>query len=135
VTFVDLVVPGPTRTAVSAPFWDASAEGKFVIQRCDDCGRWVFYPRAICPRCWSRALTWTPASGQARLETWSTIHRAGHPGWQPAAPYTVCLVGLAEGPAMISLLLAPDAARLGLPLRVRFERIGETALPCFEPVP
>ena len=135
-TLAELDVPGPNRTALTAPFWNAAAEGRFILQRCEDCGKWVFYPRAICPHCWSTSLDWFETSGRGRLATWTTVHRPGHPGWQPAVPYTIALIELAEGPTMLShLLISPDAARLGMALRVRFEAIGTNVLPCFEPAP
>lgn len=127
----ELSVPGPTQTALSAPFWQAAADGRFVLQHCGDCGRWVFYPRQICPHCWSPALAWREASGRGRLETWSRIHRPGHPGWEPAAPYHIGIVRLEEGPAMLSHLLV-EAPALAMPLRVAPTRIGALTLPCFE---
>ncbi|MGT2466795.1 OB-fold domain-containing protein [Mesorhizobium atlanticum] len=33
------------------------------------------------------------------------MHKPGHPGWLPAAPYVVGLIELAEGPTMLSLIL------------------------------
>lgn len=128
-----LDVPGPTRTALSAPFWDGAAAGRLLLQRCGDCRKWVFYPRRFCPHCWSLDLDWFEASGVGRLATWTTVSRPGHPGWEPAVPYVVGLVELAEGPTMLShLLLAPHAARWGLELMVRFVPVGGAVLPCFE---
>lgn len=131
-----LSVPAPTPTELSAPFWEAVARRSFVLQHCTRCGRWVFYPRQICPHCWSADLVWEPASGLGRLATWSVIHRAGHPGWQPATPYVVGIVRLVEGPSMLSLILAAESG-LGrdFPVRVAFTDVGGRLLPCFEPAP
>lgn len=135
-TLEGLKVPGSTSTPVSAPLWDALAQGRFMLQHCPDCERWVFYPRAICPHCWSSNLAWREASGQGRLATWSVQHRPGHPGWQPASPYALGLVRLAEGPTILSQILAPpDRLALDLPLRLRIVIIGENALPFFEAAP
>ena len=57
----------PKMTPTSAPFWAALGEGQVVLQQCDDCEAWVFYPRPRCPRCLSAALAWKPASGRATL--------------------------------------------------------------------
>lgn len=127
-----LTVPGPTRTTLTAPFWEAAMWQKFMAQLCTKCGLWTFYPRQICPHCWSPDLVWREASGRGKLETWSVIHRPGHPGWAPAAPYTIGLVTLAEGPTLLSHLFVPNPL-LHMPLRARFERIGSETLPCFEP--
>ncbi len=96
----DLNTPGPTIIALTEPFWKAAGDGKLLIQRCEDCGKAVFYPRAICPHCWSRKLRWEPASGRGTLKSFSVVHKPGHPGWIPAAPYVVGLVQLEEGPTM-----------------------------------
>src|SRR4051794_34791054 len=120
--FENLVVPGPTITAVSKPFWDAVARKEFILQKCNDCNEWVFYPREICPHCWSTYLEWTPASGNAALKTWGIVHRPGHPAWQEVAPYVLGIVELEEGPTMMThLLLELDQElHIGLPLQVNF---------------
>ncbi len=128
-----LSVPGPTETELTKPFWAAAAEGRLLIQRCEDCGRAVFYPREICPHCWSSRLVWADASGRGRLKSFSTIHKPGHPGWQPAAPYTVGLVELEEGPTMLSFILTgPDAPRVGQALVMQPTDIGGRVLPAFK---
>lgn len=129
----ELKVPGPTRTALSGPFWAAAAGGRLALQHCADCATWVFYPRQFCPHCWSPRLEWRDASGRGRLETWSVILRPGHPGWEPAAPYAIGIVRLTEGPTMLSHILTAQP-RLHLPLAVRFTQVGAEMLPCFEPL-
>lgn len=128
----DLEVPGPTETALTRPFWDAAAEGVLLIQRCGACGKAVFYPRAICPHCWSDALAWEEASGQGCLKSFSEIWKPGHPGWIPATPYLVGLVELAEGPTMLSHIFRDgQEVSVGASLRFAPTRIGRRTLPCF----
>jgi uncharacterized OB-fold protein len=135
--FEKLKVPGPTVTAMSRPFWDATAAGSFRLQRCDDCSRWVFYPRSHCPRCWSPHLSWGEASGRGRLKSYTVVHRAGHPAWEAVAPYALGLVELDEGPTMLATLVDVDAAdlKIGMPLLVRHVRIGDYVLPMFTAAP
>ena len=76
-----LKIPGPTITALTAPFWAAAQEGRLSIQHCEDCDNAVFYPRALCPHCWSERLVWKDASGRGRLKSFSVVHKPGHPGW------------------------------------------------------
>ncbi|MEW6630656.1 MAG: zinc ribbon domain-containing protein [Pseudomonadota bacterium] len=130
-----LKTPGPTITALTAPFWEAAAEGRLKIQRCEDCGKAVFYPRPICPHCWSARLVWVEASGKGRLKSFSEVHKPGHPGWLPAAPYVVGLVELAEGPTMLSLILAgTQPLRVGGMLQLAPTATGGRVLPAFKPV-
>lgn len=103
--FMALQVPGPTIVELTKPFWEQAEQGRLLIQRCRDCGAAIFYPRAICPRCWSQRLVWEQASGKATLKSYSQVHKPGHPGWIPAVPYVVGLAALSEGPVMLSLIL------------------------------
>ena len=126
------VVPRPT--PVTQPFWDGTKAGELRIQRCDDCGEHVFYPRSGCPYCASTALTWVTASGDATLDSFVISHHPA-PGFQ--APYVIAIVKLAEGPRMLTNLVGvgPDPERLplDLPLRVTFADRGDQALALFTP--
>lgn len=128
-----LEVPPPTPTAETAPFWAAAREGVLLLQHCAACGRWVFYPRALCPHCWADALEWKAASGRGRIRSFTVVHKPGHPSWRVAAPYVVAVVELDEGPRMLSALVGVDPAdvRVFLPVSVRFVSVGEWSLPFF----
>ena len=127
-----LKVPGPIYEPLNAHFWQGAADGVLKIQHCFDCGTYVFYPRPICPHCWADALTWVRASGAARLKSFSVIHKPGHPGWAPVAPYVVGLVELAEGPTMLSQILTEgQTPTLGAALAFAPTDIGGRVLPCF----
>ncbi|MEH7378856.1 Zn-ribbon domain-containing OB-fold protein [Bacillus sp. JJ1533] len=130
----NLTVPGPTVTPITKPFWDAVARNEFILQKCEDCGKWVFYPRSHCPHCWSNHLEWKPASGNGRLKTWSVVHRPGHLAWAEVAPYVLGVVELEEGPTMLThLLVQPNQElKIGLPLKVKTIKINDVWLPFFE---
>ncbi|WP_010677616.1 Zn-ribbon domain-containing OB-fold protein [Bacillus timonensis] len=134
--FENLTVPGPTVTPFTKPFWDAVARQEFILQKCKDCGEWVFYPRSHCPHCLSNQLEWTPASGKGKLKTWSIVHRPGHPAWAAVAPYALGVVELEEGPTMLThLLVDPNQEfKIGLPLKVKYIKINEEWLPFFESI-
>jgi uncharacterized protein len=133
---VNLTVPGPTITPVTKPFWDAIQRHEFVLQRCIDCKRWIFYPRTLCPHCWSDRLEWEPASGKGRLKTWCVVHRPGHPAWEAVTPFVLGLVELEEGPTMLSHLLIDPAQDLhiDLPLQVHYVKCGDLWLPFFKSI-
>ena len=57
------ILPAPGDSAEAAPFFAAARDGRFVLPWCDDCGRTHWYPRAVCPHCFSVRLSWRPASG------------------------------------------------------------------------
>lgn len=131
--FKQLSVPGPIRTALTAPFWEAARKGRLLIQQCSACEQAVFYPRAICPHCWSDRLHWREATGRSRLKSFSIVHRPGHPAWAAVVPYAVGLVELAEGPTMLSHIMVPlDQLVVRMPLMVRMMQVGTETLPFFE---
>lgn len=100
--------PVPAVDPESAPFWEAAADGRLVVQRCRDCGERQLYPRRLCRHCWSRALTVEDTDGTGTVYTYTTCHVPGQPGYDAEVPYTVALVEL----------LAPSANPSGRPVRV-----------------
>lgn len=128
--------PLPPVTADTAPFWDACAQGRLLLQRCRDCGHWQFHPRRLCVACGGRALEWKEASGRGQVKSWTIIRRAVSQAFEADVPYVVALVALAEGPTMMANIVGcdPETVAVGQPLRVAFERRGEAmAVPQFEP--
>jgi uncharacterized OB-fold protein len=108
------------RSASSAPFFDAAAEGRLLIRRCRDCAHAEVARRTVCRRCGSTDLGWEPASGRAVLRSWAI-----NPARTPDAPPTMfALVELDEDPWMESLLLVGPEDHLseGLALSAVFVR-------------
>ena len=124
--------PLPRPTALSRPFWEACREGRLVVQRCLDCGSYVFIPQPCCGECMSTRLEWVESSGRGTLYSFTTVHRPQQPTFE--VPYTVIVVELEEGWFMLSNLVgvAPEDVRIGSPLEVVFEpRSDEITLPLF----
>ena len=130
---MSLSPPLPAIDADSQPFWDGARRGELLLQRCTSCGRWQFYPRPRCIHC-GGDVEWVSASGAGRVYSYTVVHRAAHEAFASNVPYVVALIDLAEGPRMMSRLrVPPDDARIGLDVRVAFERISdEVTLPIFE---
>jgi uncharacterized OB-fold protein len=126
--------PLPKITPLTQPFWDAAREGKLVVQACNSCKAVHFPPNPVCPNCLSSDQTWQPTSGRGTLESWVEFHRAYWDGFKGSLPYRVCLVRLEEGPLLASNLVGnSDAAKLGAPVRVVFDKVtDEVTLPKFE---
>ena len=124
--------PFPVPDPEAAPFWAAVAAGRLDLQRCQTCGRHVFYPRAVCPHCGGSHLEWVTASGRASVYSFTVVHRAPAE-FQAEAPYVVALVELEEGVRMLTRLLDVEPARVwvGMPVEVSLE--GEPRLPYFRP--
>jgi uncharacterized OB-fold protein len=131
------VMPTPTLPAITSltrPFWDAAAEGRLLLPRCNACGRHFFRPEVACTHCFATDWQWVAASGRGTLYSHSVVHRAPAPGF--AVPFVLAVVELEEGPVMFSNLIGCDArdVRIGMALKVRFERVAaQVWLPRFEP--
>ena len=63
----DVTKPVPETQPWSEKFWEGTKEGKLLIQICKDCNARIFYPRKVCPKCWSANLDWIEASGKATI--------------------------------------------------------------------
>jgi uncharacterized OB-fold protein len=130
--------PLPQPDPVTKPFWDSVKAHAMRLQRCGACGTYVFYPRALCPSCFSAALEWTPVSGRGVIHAFTVVHRHPSPVFQPEVPYVVALVDLEEGARMMTRLvgLPPDPARIriGMPVEVVYDDVTpEVTLPAFGP--
>src|SRR5215218_8220748 len=129
--------PLPSPDAATAKYWEAAREGRLAMPRCDDCSRYHFYPRTLCPHCNSPRLTWTPVSGNGEVYSFTVIHRAPSPAFAAAVPYVVAAVKLKEGAHLMTNLVgvAPNAVCIGMPVTAVFQRFSdEITLPFFEPV-
>ena len=58
------------------PYWDAARDKRLVVARCADCGHHRMPPTPFCPRCRSRELNWTEASGGARIYSFTIVRKA-----------------------------------------------------------
>lgn len=127
--------PLPVMDADSAAFWTAAREHRLAIPRCDECGRFHFYPRILCPHCHSDRITHEDVSGEGSIYSFTIHRRAAGPAFEGDVPYVVALVDLDEGVRMLTNIVSPSPERLriGAPVRVRFERAtDDVTLPKFE---
>jgi len=129
--------PLPKPDPVTAPFWNSLRDRRIAVQRCDDCARYVFYPRALCPHCGSRRLSWTPVSGRGAIHT-LTIVEKGPGAFRADGRYVVALVDLDEGCRMMTNIVGvephPDHVRIGMPVEIVYDEVTDAVtLPKFRP--
>ncbi|WP_458095246.1 Zn-ribbon domain-containing OB-fold protein [Roseomonas sp. WA12] len=121
-------IPFSPATPDSLPFWEATAEGRFLIRRCQTCDRAHWYPRPICPHCGGETV-WQEASGRGTIYSYSIMRRAPE-------PYAIAYVRLEEGTTMMTNIVDCDfdTIRVGLPVRVTFRPSeGGPPMPMFMP--
>ncbi len=115
--------PRPEPTPVSRPFWEALRAERVELQRCDDCSRWVYYPRARCPACLSDRLTWTTVDGLGTVYTYTVAEQATALPFADEVPQLLAIVELTEGVRMSTTLVdvEPGAITIGMPVTPVFE--------------
>jgi len=117
-------------------YWEKCKAHELWLRHCMSCDSTYFYPRDICPKCFSRATDWIKSSGRGTLHTFAIVHRAPTPAFN--APYVVAVVELEGGARMPTNLVqvTPDPATIkcGMPVEVVFEDLDDKiALPKFKP--
>ena len=124
---MDFNKPLPTPTPTSAPFWDALKEGVVKLQKCDDCGAWVFYPRSRCSNCLSDALEWHEVSGTGTLYTFTIARQPTSPHFASEVPQRLAVVELDEGVRLTTTLVnvADADIRIGMRLRPYFDPVAD----------
>ncbi len=117
----------------SRPYWEGLTQGELRIQRCNTCSRAVFYPRAICPHCFSDQLSWIVASGKGTIYSYTVAHQA-FGAFAAEAPFIIAIIELEEGVRMMTRIIDTqrERVRVGAPVQVTFEPVGEQfTLPYF----
>jgi uncharacterized OB-fold protein len=116
-------LPVPAVNPDTAPYWEAASQDRLVMQRCGGCGKLRFYPRHLCPDCWSDATEWVEVSGHGRVHSYTVMQRAPSPAFMDRVPYVVALIDLEEGPRMMANIVGADALDVA---------IGDSVSVCFE---
>ena len=108
-TLPDFSGPGPVQV-----YQDFLNQGKFLIQQCKDCGKFVFYPRILCTHCGSAELKWAEPTGRGIVYSTSTVRQKPEKG----GDYNVALIELEEGPRMLSRVMDIDTHQVKIGMTV-----------------
>lgn len=115
----------------------ALAEGRLLINRCQDCGYWIYPHRPLCPQCFSWKVTPTQVSGQGRVFTFTLLQQLRDPTAFLAEPVTAAAVELVEQPGLRYLARIVNCPReqVALYMAVSLTWIEEDGhqWPAFEP--
>ncbi len=121
-----LPVPPPNANLETQRFWDATAEGRLELPRCDACDHVVWYPRDHCDHCGSASVSWFTASGRGTVYSCTVTRRIGG-SWRKAAPFVLAYVELEEGPRVVTNIVGcdPETVHIGQPVQVVFDPTPE----------
>lgn len=117
----------PTIEPETKQFWDAAKQGQLMLGKCNGCGKLHYYPRPMCPHCWSEDVAMTPASGRGVLYTYSTVYVNDLPPFKARLPYVAASVDLEEGLRVSTNMVdcAPEDLKVGMAVTVKFEAISD----------
>ena len=125
----DRQIPAPITSPESKPFWEAAAERRFLLKQCGSCKRSFWYPRALCPICWSEDTNWVDAPRTGTIYSFSVMRRA-------KVPYVLAYVSLDGGPTLMTNIVNvdPDSVAMGQQVSLTFVPATDGSLvPVFEP--
>ncbi len=129
--------PVPGITGETKPFWDAARRGEFLIQRCDACQQYQWYPRGFCSNCWSLDIRYVRASGKGTVWTYTVTYQNRAAGFNEEVPYVLALVELEEGVKVFTNIIEcnPRDVQIGMPVEVTFvPATPQVHVPMFKPV-
>jgi len=123
--------PLPTITDQTRPFWTAAKTGRLLMQKCQRCATFNFFPKPWCVECGSRDLQWTQVrpSGTVYSYTVSRTVAMNYPGWSQDLPIVLCLIDLDDGVRLYGQVTdgCAEEMRVGLRVSVHFESISADA--------
>ena len=117
----------PQPTALTAPFWEATKERRYLLQWCRRCDAAIYYPREVCPGCLGEDLEWRESAGEGDVYTFNVMHKPGSPFMADAVPYVVALVDLREGARVMTNVVGCDPAdvRVGMAVSLDWEPLSD----------
>ncbi len=122
--------PSPVEDADNRVFLERWREGALYLQRCRGCGESIFYPRPICPHCWSDDLEWQRAAGLGEIVSFSRIYRPNHEAFAAEIPVVLAEIRLHEGARLLARIIdEPADVRSGAPVELLADGWARHGLP------
>ena len=134
----DFGFPSPQFNEEMQPFFEATAQRRFVMMQCRHCGSWA-WPYGGCRNHdnepYLANMEWAEASGRGKVHAF-TVARIPFNDAFPV-PYVYGIVETDEGPIIPTNIIgcAPEQVHVGMPVTVVFEQApNNLVLPKFKPV-
>lgn len=128
--------PQARQTPTNAPLLDAWKRGELLMQHCADCHAVIFFPREMCPHCWSTRLEWKPNSGRGSVVSFAHVYKHVTPPFASEAPTVLAEISLKDGGAVMARIVTPSLAVIKTGTEVELVPPAEAAkypLPTFRP--
>ena len=112
--------------------------GRLVINRCNDCGHWIYPHRPLCPECLSWNVAPQAVSGKGRLYMYTLLAQSRDPNQPLDEPMQVAAIELTEQAGLRYLSQVVDcpleALRHDMPVELTWIEQGGRRWPAFRPV-
>jgi uncharacterized OB-fold protein len=95
----------PADDPLAGPYFQAAAQGRLVVQRCNSCDALRWPPLSGCPECRGRDTTWVDVAPSGIVWSFVVYHRAFQASLKDQIPYTVAMVQLDDGPYLVGRVL------------------------------
>ncbi len=125
---VSPTLPPASRSRKALGFLVGAAEGRFVLQRCEDCGAVCHPPREACPKCLSPDLNWRdmPEGGELIAET--TIRTSTNTYFRERMPWRTGTVRLDAGVTVLAHVHGDVAPQARVRMIARTDKSGKGVL-------
>jgi uncharacterized OB-fold protein len=108
--------------------WRAAAiDGQLILKECEECGRAHYYPRTLCPFCFSDHTVWKQSDGNGCIYTFAVERRGPQ-------PFIIAYVTLDEGPIIMTRIVGVDnyeSVEIGCPVELDAEGSRALEAPVF----
>lgn len=117
-------------------YWDGCAQKQLLITHCDDCDYWIYYPRFICPRCWSTNVIPKRVSSHGKVYSFALIHSLGDsPGQAPIVPVASVELPEQAGLRIVTNIVdcVPEELHVGMGVELTWSLSSGSWIPQFRP--
>jgi len=124
----------PNVTVYARNYWEALKERKLKSQKCKKCGEVFFPPRARCPKCLSKEMSWVELGGRGELCSWTEVHM---PPLAIGEPYVLGIIDLEErvGRIITEIDAKPGELEIGMKMEINYVDVEEGLTLCtFKPI-
>lgn len=122
------LLPPQARSRTAHGLTRAAAEGRFALQRCEECSRFTYPPRDACPHCLSHLLPFVDAPDGGLLVTETTIRITGDSYFRERVPWRRGIVTADCGPQIIANLHGGCVEGERVRLSLRLDKAGQPAV-------
>ncbi len=119
------LLPPSARSRTAHGLTLAAAEGRFALQRCEDCQAFLYPPRDTCPHCLSHALPFIDAPVGGTLVSSTTIRVTSDSYFRERMPWRQGIVAADCGPRIIASLHGECVEGARVTLSLRLDKAGQ----------